>query len=48
MGYDRALILRLLEKNPNMTDLVEIIEGVDKHKYVEDVFGLRSLCYICG
>lgn len=48
MGYDRALLIRLLEKNLDLIDLIDIIEAVNKHAFVEDLYAIRTLCYICG
>jgi hypothetical protein len=34
MGYDRMMIVRLLEKNSLLEELTDIIDAVDNHKFV--------------
>jgi hypothetical protein len=36
MGYDRMMLARLLEKNPGLGDLTDIIDAVENHKFASD------------
>ena len=37
MGYDRMLLARLLEMNPGLEDLSDIIEAVENHRYAPSI-----------
>ncbi len=37
MGYEKALVVRLLEKNPDLEDLADVIDAVDNHRYAPDL-----------
>ncbi len=47
MGYDRMMLARLLETNPGLVELTDIIDAVDNHKFASDFNSIKNECYIC-
>lgn len=48
MGYDRMLLVRLLERNLGLEELTDIIDAVENHKFAYNEGNLlNNECYIC-